>query len=329
MSARQRPRAPGWAALLLTALVATAQPAAAHGGHLATGTVLGWWTWDPWVVVLLVVTGGLYGLGLGRLWRRAGAGQGIRRWEAGCFAAGWTAMIVALVSPLDALSEILFSAHMVQHEVLILVAAPLAVLGRPLAVLVWALPPAGRDRAGRWARAPAVASAWSLLTAPLAVCLLHAAILWLWHLPSLYQATLDDDWIHACQHLCFFASAALFCWSLVHGRFGRLGYGAGVLYVFATSLHSGVLGALLTFAPRLWYPIYEARTAGWGLSALEDQQLAGLIMWVPAGVVFLLLGLALFAAWLGEAERRVAATRSEVLLRALERRSGHGEQSET
>jgi putative membrane protein len=97
-----------------------------------------------------------------------------------------------------------------------------------------------------------------------------------------------------------------------------------VLYVFTTSLHSGVLGALLTFAPRLWYPIYEARTSQWGLSALEDQQLAGLIMWVPAGVVFILLGLALFAAWLGEAERRVAHTRSEALLRTSEGGTGHG-----
>ncbi|HYX23881.1 MAG TPA: cytochrome c oxidase assembly protein, partial [Thermoanaerobaculia bacterium] len=101
--------------------------------------------------------------------------------------------------------------------------------------------------------------------------------------------------------------------------------GAAVLYVFTTSLHSGVLGALLTFAPRLWYPIYEARTAAWGLSALEDQQLAGLIMWVPAGVLFIVLGLALFAAWLGEAERRVAHTRSEVLLRKLAGEgTGHG-----
>jgi cytochrome c oxidase assembly factor CtaG len=180
-------------------------------------------------------------------------------------------------------------------------------------------------RAGRFAESPAVAAVWGFLTAPLAVWLIHGVALWLWHLPSLYQATLDDDLIHACQHLSFFVSAALFWWSLVHGRFGRLGYGAAVLYVFTTSLHSGVLGALLTFAPRLWYPIYDARTAAWGLSPLEDQQLAGLIMWIPAGLVFIVLGLALFAAWLGEAERRVAHTRSEALLRALEGGgTGHG-----
>jgi cytochrome c oxidase assembly factor CtaG len=293
-----------------------------HG--LDAGTILRWWTWDPAVLLLLAVSGVLYALGLARLWRRAGVDQGIRRWEAACFAAGWLVLGVALISPLDALGGVLFSAHMAQHEVLILIAAPLLVLGRPLAPFLWALPREGRETAGRWVQAPAFASAWRLLTAPVVVWVLHGLALWIWHLPSLYQATLDDDFIHALQHLSFFGSAALFWWSLIHGRFGRLGYGAAVLYVFTTSMHSGVLGALLTFAPRLWYPIYAARTSQWGLSPLEDQQLAGLIMWVPAGVVFILLGLALFAAWLGEAERRVAHTQSETLVRALQGGTGHG-----
>jgi putative membrane protein len=298
-----------------------------HAGalhHLDARTVLRWWTWDPAVVLLLAASAVLYGIGLARLWRRAGVDSGVRRWEAACFAAGWLALVVALISPLDALGGVLFSAHMVQHEVLILIAAPLLVLGRPLAPFLWALPRTGRETAGRWTQSPAFAAAWRFLTAPLAVWVIHGLALWVWHLPALYEATLDDDFVHALQHLSFFGSAALFWWSLVHGRFGRLGYGAAVLYVFTTSLHSGILGALLTFAPRLWYPLYEARTSQWGLSPLEDQQLAGLIMWVPAGIVFALLGLALFAAWLGEAERRVAHTSSETLLRALEGGTEHG-----
>ena len=295
-----------------------------HAGHLEAGAVLRWWTWDPFVVLLLAASGALYAAGLARLWRRAGVGQGIRRWQAGCFAAGWLALVAALLSPVDALGEILFSAHMAQHELLILVAAPLMVLGRPLAPFLWALPRDVREEAGRVSRSPAFAAGWRFLTAPLVVFLVHGLALWIWHLPGLYQAVLDDGFLHALQHLSFFLSAALLWWSLIHGRFGRLGYGAAVLYVFATSMHSGILGALLTFAPRLWYPIYQARTSRWGLSPLEDQQLAGLIMWIPAGVVFILLGLGLFAAWLGEAERRVAHTRSEALLRTLEGGTGHG-----
>jgi putative membrane protein len=292
-----------------------------HGdGHraLTADQVLRWWTWDPLVLSLLAFAGGLYALGLARLWRRAGVGEGIRRWEAVCFALGWLGLFAALVSPLDTLGGILFSAHMAQHEVLILIAAPLLVLGRPLIPFLWALPLEDRERAGQWARSPGFSRFWRSLTAPLSVWTIHGVSLWLWHLPDLYQATLRNDFVHALQHLSFFGSAALFWWALIHGRFGRLGYGVAVLWVFTTSMHSGVLGALLTFAPRLWYPIYEARTSEWGLSALEDQQLAGLIMWVPAGFVFVILGLGLFAAWLGEAERRVAHTRSETLFRGLQ-----------
>jgi putative membrane protein len=107
------------------------------------------------------------------------------------------------------------------------------------------------------------------------------------------------------QHLSFLGTASLFWWSIVYGRYGRLGYGVAVLYVFLTALHNTILGALLTIAPTAWYSTYELTAAGQHIDALADQQLAGLIMWVPSGVVFLVLGLALASAWLGESERRV------------------------
>jgi putative membrane protein len=248
--------------------------------------------------------------------------RGIREWEALAFATGWLALFVALVSPLDALGGVLFSAHMAQHEVLMLVAAPLVVLGRPLVVFLWALPARRREAVGRWTQRRWVSAGWRAVTGPLVVWAIHGVAIWLWHAPRLYEATLESDFVHALQHVSFFGSAALFWWALIHGRYGRFGYGAAVAYVFLTGLHSGVLGALITFAPSLWYPIYAARTSRWGLSPLEDQQLAGLLMWIPAGVVFLLLGLALFAAWLGEAERRVAFTESERLVEALETGGG-------
>jgi cytochrome c oxidase assembly factor CtaG len=286
----------------------------AHLGHHDLSSELWrWWSFDPLVVLALALSAWLYGRGVRRLWRRAGVDRGIRRWQALSFLGGWLALFIALVSPLDTLGAVLFSAHMVQHEVLMLLAAPLMVLGQPLLAFLWALPRAGRERVAHSLQNPALGRAWGALTHPLVVFLLHGLAIWIWHLPSLYQATLGSDFVHALQHLSFFGTAALFWWALVHGRYGRLGYGVAVLYVFLTGLHSGVLGALLTFAPRLWYPIYAARAARWGLAPLEDQQLAGLLMWIPAGVVFIVFGLAHFAAWVGVSERRVVAHERERL----------------
>jgi putative membrane protein len=273
----------------------------AHAGHhhLEASEVMTWWSWEPVVVALLAITAVLYAVGMARM------GQ-IRAWQAVSFFCGWAALVIALVSPLDALGAILFSAHMAQHEVLMIVAAPLLVLGRPLVAMLWAMPRSWRIPIANAAQSKPFAGAWRFITAPLVAVVLHAIALWVWHLPSLYQATLRSDFIHSMQHLSFVLTAALFWWALVHGRYGRLGYGAAVFYVFITSMHSGALGALLTLSPNLWYPIYGKTTAAWGLDAIEDQQLAGLIMWIPAGVIFLVLGLALFMAWLAESGRRVA-----------------------
>jgi len=193
---------------------------------------------------------------------------------------------------------------MTQHEVLMLVAAPLLVLGRPLTAVVWALPARSRRGATLWTRRRAWSAAWRRLTGPLTVFLLHGAALWIWHLPSLYQAAMGNPWIHAFQHLSFLVTSALFWWALLHGRYGRAGYGVGVLYVFATAVHTGALGALLTFAPRVFYPLYTARAQHLHVDPLADQQLGGLLMWVPFGVVLVVAGLAMFLAWLGESERR-------------------------
>jgi putative membrane protein len=230
-----------------------------------------------------------------RLWRSAGTGKGISRAQVSAFAAGWLALVVALVSPVDALSDSLLWVHMVQHELLMVVAAPLIALSSPLVAAVWA----------SRLRAPRTFHALGWLTAPAFVFLLHAFALWIWHLPLLYEAALEHEGVHVAQHICFFSSACLFWWGMLHGRYGRLGYGAAVVYMFATAMHSGVLGALLTVAPYPWYRDYITTSPVWGYTPLEDQQVAGLIMWIPASLVFLVAGLAFLAAWLRESERRV------------------------
>lgn len=267
--------------------------------------------WNGLTAIVLSVVGVLYARGLVLLWR-SDAGRGaVRGWQAAAFAAGWISLVVALLSRLDALSDILFSAHMAQHEILMLLAAPLMVMGKPFIVSMWALTPRTRSHVARVMRSPGLSKTWSMLTAPLTVLVLHALVLWIWHIPTLFEHALHHEGVHAFQHLGFFLVAALFWWSLIHGRFGRVGYGVAVLVLFATAMQTQVLGALLTFATHPWYPTHAART---GAHAIDDQQLAGVVMWVPFGVVFVLIGLALFGAWLGESERRVAFSSADRLM---------------
>jgi cytochrome c oxidase assembly factor CtaG len=251
----------------------------------------------------LAVLIGVYTAGVVRAWRRAGYGRGLRPVEALAFACGWLALLVALSPPLDELSDTWLVAHMVQHELLMVIAAPLVAISAPLIALLWALPSGLRRRALTAVRRRPIAAAWTAITAPVSVFLLHAVALWVWHVPALYDAALEHEGIHAVQHVCFFGSAALFWWGMAHGRYGRLGYGAAVVYVFATAVHGGVLGALLTLSPRVWYAAYTTHHPA-GLTPLEDQQLAGLLMWIPAGLILAAGGLALFAAWLRESDRR-------------------------
>jgi putative membrane protein len=260
--------------------------------------------WDLAVALALLGGAGVYALGVLRLWGRAGRRRGLRPLHLAAYASGWITLWIALLSPLDTLSDVLFSAHMGQHELLMLVAAPLVVMGQPLLALVWALPRPAREAALGAVERPSFRRGWQALTHPVVVLVLHGAALWVWHIPGLFEDALAHETVHALQHLCFFLTSALFWWALVHGRYGRAGYGAGVFFVFATALHSGLLGAMLTFARGLWYPTHEARTRAAGLDPLQDQQVAGLLMWIPAGVLLTVVALALLSAWLGEGERR-------------------------
>jgi putative membrane protein len=273
------------------------------------------WSFEPLVVIGLTISLVLFAVGFWQLWREAPKRRSERIWEGIWFACGWFALFIALVSPLHAWGRVLFSAHMSQHEVLMLVAAPLLVLGRPLVVFLWAFPVNWSRWLGNIAKIRWVERTWHLFTIPLVAWLVHAVALWIWHVPVLFDAVLQNEWVHTLQHLSFLVSALLFWWALIHGPQGAMGYGAAVLYLFTTSVHSGALGALLTVAGSVWYPSYIPLTASWGLTPLEDQQLGGLIMWIPAGMVYVIAGLALFAGWLREADLRAARReRASVLL---------------
>ena len=275
--------------------------AAAHPVDTATtATPSIGWSLEPWVIACLLVSAALYAVGVARLWRRAGAGRGVHRRRALAFAAGWLATVAALVSPLDALGAHLFSAHMLQHEALMVVAAPLFVLGRPLAAFAWALPPPWRRGIGHFFHRPGWRGPWLVVTAPLAAWLVHAAVLWLWHMPAAFEAALASEAVHALQHTSFLLAALLYWWSVIGHERQR---GAAMASLFTTMIHTGALGALLTLSPVAWYSTYATRTLAFGLDPLEDQQLGGLIMWIPAGAAYVVCGLATVARWLQGPDR--------------------------
>jgi putative membrane protein len=252
--------------------------------------------WDMAAAALLLTMAVLYALGQ----RRMEEGGSLRRIERRAFWAGWLVMLAAVLPPLDRMAVERFSAHMLQHELLMLVGVPLMIAGRPFATWLWGLPPTLRGHAARVVQHGGAGTLWRAATAPVVAWALHGTVIWIWHVPALYDAAVRDEAVHALQHAMFVGTSALFWWGLVYGRYGRVGYGASVFYVFTTAVHTGILGAVFTLTMAPLYPVYIERAP----DALADQQLAGLVMWIPAGLILTLAGLGLFAAWLGEAERR-------------------------
>jgi putative membrane protein len=306
MRSLHRPPGPGSALALAVLLLLAPRAALAHDGAPPEPHDL-WTAWsaEPLVLAGLLFGFALYSAGVSRVWKRAGAGHGVTTRQIAAFGAGWLTLWIALVSPLDALSSALFSAHMAQHLLLILVAAPLFVLARPLAAFSWGLPAGPRLGIARspWAHRAARRLRW--LALPAIAWTLHALTLWAWHLPALYDWALESAAAHALEHAAFFGTALLFWAAILRPSRHGMGYAAAILYVFTMGLQSALLGALITFASTPWYATYATTTSAWGLSPLEDQQLAGAIMWAPAGLAYVIVVVAHTAAALRDIEERL------------------------
>jgi putative membrane protein len=273
-------------------------------------TVLPAWhtsAWDAAALVLLFAGGLGYALGSLRLARR---GAHVRPAERASFWIGWTALLGAIAPPLDRAAALTFSAHMAQHELLMLVGGPLMIVGRPIVPWLWALPLPARMQAGVGLQHRAPTWLWRVATTPLVAWGLHGVAVWLWHVPAFYEAAVRNEAIHAFQHATFVATAVLFWWGLVYGRYGRAAYGASALYVFTTMTHTGVLGAMFALSTSPFYPLYAERAQAIGVDPARDQQLAGLVMWIPAGAVLMVFGLVLVVAWIAESERRLGHRRA-------------------
>lgn len=237
----------------------------------------------------------LWAIGSTRLWNRSSATTEMAYrllWGMG----GIGCLIAMQLSPFHHWSEELFTFHMIEHEILMAVAAPLLVLSRPGAALLWALPRQGRQGVGRAVAAVQGSSLWAWLSRKSVATLLHGFAIWAWHLPTLFEWAIADHIVHWLQHLSFFATGLLFWWALLRRPLAAQA-GQAVGHLFVTALHTGLLGVLLTFSRRLWYDPAPDVTE-WGLTPLEDQQLAGVIMWVPASIVYALAAVAMMALWL-------------------------------
>ncbi|MEA3036521.1 MAG: putative rane protein [Sphingomonadales bacterium] len=270
--------------------------ASAHGGGGEEG-----WSPEPAVVVPLLLIAGLYGAGFARLWARSDQGRSDLRQGAGLFAAGWLVLAGAIASPLHQAGERSFTMHMIEHELIMLPAALLLVLARPGPVLLWAFPAPARGAFGAVARSGR--GLWVLASTPVAATILQGAAMWLWHMPPLFDRALDSEAWHIAQHVSFLATALLFWWAMAHGRAGRHGYGLVAMCLFVTTLIGGALGALMAFSASPWYSGYAALgMTPSGLSPAEDQQLAGLIMWIPGGVFHAAAALFFLYQWLRASE---------------------------
>jgi cytochrome c oxidase assembly factor CtaG len=282
----------------LILLLVHAQAASAHGNE-PHGSGLPW-TFDAWIVLPVSISGVLYAMGSLRLWQRSQKPAKIMLRSALLFWTGLLTLFLALTSSLHFMGERLFTFHMIEHEIVMAVAAPLLVLARPIGMLLWGLPTRIRRVFGQALKSKPVREAWDMVSRGSSATVLHGLAIWAWHAPVLFDATVTNVAVHRLQHLSFFLTAIIFWWSVIW----RCSRGLGAWHLFVTMLHTSVLGALIALAPN---PVYLAQTRmalEWGLTPLEDQQLAGIIMWVPGGIIYAAAALWMLAVWIHGASRR-------------------------
>ncbi|MEV0001713.1 cytochrome c oxidase assembly protein [Micromonospora sp. NPDC050980] len=240
-----------------------------------------------------------YGRGVHELWARRGAGAILPGWRVAAFGTGLLAVLAAQSGPVTALAQRGLAGHMTQHMLLLLVAGPLLAAGASGLPLTLSCP----VRARRWLARLRAGAAGRWLRSPVVVAFAagggQSVVLWFWHLPVPYAAAERDPLLHVLEHACFVGAAWLLWAPLLGVARHRLPAPTGMLLLVATMLPASALGAVLTFAPR---PVYPADVLG--TDPLTDQQLAGLLMWIPMDVVALLVTLALFLRWLLALQRR-------------------------
>jgi putative membrane protein len=261
---------------------------------------------DPLLLIPLAGIGIAYLVGYRRYSRLKHADRRYRS-RARLFVVGYAALLIALISPLHAVGEQYFSVHMVQHLLLSLVAAPLLLVSASMPILLWALPPHDRATIGRLVGQPGpIRMLLTRLTNPIVAWTLFVVTQWLWHQPAAYDWALENRWAHYLEHISFFVTALIFWWPVIGAPPLRspLSFPARLAYTFLAWLPNSVLGAGITLSRAPLYPYYVTSGHLNGFDPLFDQQLAGLIMWVPGDVLFVGILMIMFAAYLQDEERR-------------------------
>lgn len=299
--------------VLFAVLFGVSSGAEAHGidadADTSAPTIL------PWLQAVCIVAAILaYARGVIRIRSEAGPDRVVSRSQTAAFGLAIGLFVLILSPEVDEVTDALFSAHMAQHLVLMLFIPPLLVWSRPVLVMIWGLPRMWRKGFARSPSMQRIRSAVALLMQPLIVATLFLGAFSFWHLPRPYAWSLSNEWIHAFEHLSFLVTAIMF-WTLVIEPSGRrqMGYIPTMLYVAAIAVLSGLPGALMILSPVVLFKAHGNAASAWGLTLLADQQIAGLIMWVPAGVFFLVPIAWLFVKALQSTEHRRAVAQAALL----------------
>jgi len=276
------------------------------------------WSADPLPLLGVAVAGGAYLWAARRLAHRRVPHPG---WRTACFLAGLAAIVLALNSPIEAYDGILFSDHMIQHMLLMLVAAPLLLLGAPITL---ALRVASRS-VRRWLLVILHSHGMAVISFPLLGWLLFAAVNWGWHFSSLYNDALEHDALHYLQHATFLGAALLFWWPVVGADPSRwrLPYPVRLFYLFLAMPQNSFLGVAIMGASTVLYPHYLTIERTWGSSPMVDQNLGGILMWVGGDMMFLTAMGLLVVGWVRQEDRRTA--RLDARLDAEEQRRAEAE----
>lgn len=308
-----------WVRSAAAALALLAAPVAfAHGGGGNSVELMEGWAW--WITAITVVVIVWYAAGVRR---RARHGRRESVWRQLAFYSGVLILHFGVEPPLDVLEEHLFSAHMFQHMIIRALGPMLLALSVPLANLIAGLPRWLRT----WALRPLVSARplqklWGFLVHPFWAAVLWMAAFYVWQWPPFFDPTVQVEWIDDFQHIVLLITSLFFWWMAFdpRGRPGAVRYGVRVVAVLATLFPNILIGAYITFTPRDLYQAYDVAGRIWGVSRALDQQIGGLLIWVPGSMMTVIGALIVFARWIRDDAARPLSYQQKRRRKALGKR---------